>query len=763
MTGFPTSASFPYPKTLLGLLLAFLTLAAFYPVLSCDFIVLDDSVYVSHNKKVLDGLTPTNVLWAWSTLKTGYFQPLTWMSLQLDATIFGPTAFGFHLTNLLMHTVNVVLLFFVLCRLTGSVGRSAVVAGLFAVHPLHVESVAWVTERKDVLSTLFGLGALWAYGEYASRPGVKSYLLVVLFLVLSLLTKPMLVTLPFALLLLDYWPLRRWGGAAGGPEMPAFAPAGLPRLLLEKVPLAILAAAASVLTFLAQEEGRVPLEYLSPIYRLANVLVGYEWYVQKTLFPFGLGVMYSHPMDRISLVEVMRALVVLGAITGLVLAFARRYPAPAVGWLWFLGTLFPVSGIVQSGPQAFADRFSYWPHIGLLVALVWALADLARAVEMTPAWKIGLAAVLLLGLGLRTADQASHWKNSLLLWDHTLRVTTDNYVAHNYLARELTALGQISDAQLHLEEAVRIKDNYADAHHRLGVVLLRQGDLAKAREHFHLALDHSTMASADPHHNLGFIYLSEGDLDKALVHFQKALEIVDELPDTYLNLGILYWQKGNREEALKQFRKAEELKPESPQVQHQLGQYFLKVGQLDQARKHLEKALRDPEPMPDVHLLLGVLQGRQKDWTAAELQFRKASSLRPDSPIYLGYLGQALGQQGHKEEAKKAYQLAMARKATWPKEAAAQALAWATDPDQLKREPKDALDVATQVCEATNHRQADGLEALAAALAENGQFPQAVETAREALKLADQPEMRQRLQDALTHYEMGKAWRGGSR
>jgi hypothetical protein len=449
--------------------LVLLTLLAYVPLWENDFIDLDDQVYITQNEHVLGGLTSSGIRWAWTTFHGGFWFPLTWLSLQADASLSAllrgpqgkglPVAAVFHGQNLLWHLATVVLLFVVWRRLTGAMWRSALVAALFAVHPLHVESVAWATERKDVLSTFFLMLTLLAYTHYVRRPCWVRYLLVTVPFVLGLMAKPMLVTLPCLLLLLDWWPLQRF--SLSRPQGP-----GAWGLVLEKLPLFALAVAASVQAVVTQQQvaAFTELGVLSLSGRLANALLSYLWYLEKTFWPTGLAAFYCHSGSNWQSGPVLTAgLILLGITLGAAVS-ARRLPWLLVGWLWFLGTLVPVIGLVQIGQQARADRFVYVPHIGLFVALVWSCAALANRLRL-PIWtQASLATACLLLLTARTWDQVGYWRNPAVLWSHALAVTTDNHRAHclmgGALAQQAETKGDVAKlarARRHLEQAISLQ------------------------------------------------------------------------------------------------------------------------------------------------------------------------------------------------------------------------------------------------------------------------------------------------------------------
>jgi hypothetical protein len=432
-----------------------LTAAAYGPLWHNDFIDFDDKPYITDNPDVSGGLSWSGLSWAWANGQAPYWAPVTWMSLQLDAHFFsarGPdgqvslSAAAFHGENLAWHAASALLLFGLLYRLTGARGNSFVAAALFAVHPMHVESVAWAVERKDVLSVFFGVLTLWAYAWYAERPGWRRYLPLTGAFLVSLLCKPMLMTLPFVLLLLDYWPLRRF--------------TNLKALLREKAPLFALAALFALITLVSRFEhgALVTLDNVSLSSRAGNALSAYGWYLSATFYPARLAVLYPHPYDHWSPAAALAGAAALLAVSGLVLWQARRRPWLLVGWLWFVGALVPVIGLAQGGKQAWADRFSYWPHVGLFVAVVWGLAELAGRLRV-PARLAGAAAALAVAaLAALTWVQVGYWKDTPTLWEHTLAVTGDNLVAEEHLVAYYTTHGQADRAAPHIDAARRLEE-----------------------------------------------------------------------------------------------------------------------------------------------------------------------------------------------------------------------------------------------------------------------------------------------------------------
>ena len=479
-------------ELLICLLLVIVTFAVYWQVRNFTFVNYDDSQYVTENQYVQAGLNYESIIWAFSSNHAANWHPLTWLSHMLDIQLYGMNPGAHHQTNLIFHIANALLLFFVLRKMTGSLWQSSVVAALFALHPLHVESVAWVAERKDVLSAFFWMLTMFSYARYAERPGINRYLPVVGFFILGLMAKPMLVTLPFVLLLLDYWPLRRMQFNPPADDRHSLQQRS-PGLLLfwEKIPLFILALASSVVSFLAQKSGGAlgSMEIYPLTTRVANAIVAYVKYIGKMIWPANLAVFYPHS-GSLPAWQVIGAGVLLGFITFVAIRSFRQHPWFVVGWLWFLGTLVPVIGLVQVGLQAMADRYTYIPLIGLFIIVAWGVPQLMVRWRHKDKLLASTTVALFIILSVTSGLQLRHWKNSMTLFKHALDVTDNNYLAHNAFGNVLKEQGKINDndAMRHYSMALEIRSDYAAPHYNIGHTLATQGKHQDAIDHFQKAI-----------------------------------------------------------------------------------------------------------------------------------------------------------------------------------------------------------------------------------------------------------------------------------
>jgi len=498
-----------------------------------DFVNYDDPRYVYQNTRITDGISIGNVAWAFSHIHSENWHPLTTITHMLDCQLHGLNAGWHHFSNVLFHSFAVVLLFVALEHMTGALWRSAFVSAVFAVHPLHVESVAWIAERKDVLSAFFFMLTLLAYSRYARAPSTGRYLTVVLVVALGLMSKPMLVTLPFVLLLLDYWPLERFKAGKSKTER------RLSQLILEKIPLIALAAASSIVTFMAQRGAIGWTEQLPVSARISNALVSYVIYIEQMLWPANLAVFYPHPENRLSALEVTLTLSAIVGITAAAFVFRKRVPYLVTGWLWYLGMLVPVIGLVQVGWQGHADRYTYLPQIGLYIAVTWMLTDFSRAWRLQRT-VIGVAALIMVGaLSWRCWLQASYWRDSETLFTHALAVTRNNDVAMNNLGIIFLEKGQLDDAISNLQAAIDVRPENAPAHDNLAKALLQKGQVAEAMVHYRKFLEIEP-DNVEARNTLGTALIRQGRLREAIGQWQDALAIQPENGNAASNLAWVF-------------------------------------------------------------------------------------------------------------------------------------------------------------------------------------------------------------------------------
>ena len=700
-------------KAGIGFFLAAITWLAFGQTLGHGFVNYDDPQYVYDNVEVTSGLTLHGVTWAFTHSHLNNWHPLTWLTHMLDWRLYERKAGGHHLTNLLLHTASVLLLFLVLSQMTGALWRSAFVAAIFAIHPLHVESVAWIAERKDVLSGVFFMLTLGAYVRYVRRQTLGRYAVMWILFACGLMSKPMLVTLPFVLLLLDYWPLNRVRNQRFEVGSRRLAVSSQPpsrsygesrwslvrHLILEKVPLLALCVVSSVITLLAQGNAIVSISRLPFWWRLNNAFLSYVVYVRQMLWPFRLAPFYTYP-QTFPAWEVAASILLLIGLTAAAIALRRGHPYLVTGWFWYLGMLVPVIGVIQVGSQAHADRYTYLPQIGLYLALTWMIADLAKSWRRR--WILTATATAVIAFLSWTAwVQASYWREGESLWKHTLAVTGNNETAHSLLGDLALEKGLIDEAAAHYQAAVNVWPSSPTFQAKLGKALLRKG-------------------------------LN----DEAIVHFQKAIELASHRTDTeraelQSDIGNELLQKGLVDEAIVQFQQALELAPADRIIHNDYGNALLRKGRVDEAIVQFQKALDS-----------GV-----EDAYAPTIHYNLGNGLRQKN-----LLSEAVAQ--YREALKRAPRLV----------AAQDNLAWtlATAPDASLRNGSQALELATQANQLSGGRDPVILRTLAAAYAENGQFSKAFESAKSALDLAI-TRKNQALVEALQHdislYQRGLPYR----
>jgi protein O-mannosyl-transferase len=564
---FSTLFHLPQKRTLLlCLLLTAVVLGSYSPVAHNGFLNYDDDTYITNNPHVRAGLTWATVKWAFTTYDQANWHPLTWLSHALDCQLFGLHPAGPHFVNVLLHAANAVLLFLLLQSATGFRWRSLTVAALFALHPMNVESVAWAAERKNVLSVLFFLLALYAYVWYARKPALQRYALVAFSFALSLLCKPQAITFPFLLGLWDYWPLCRIGvpavvGAARGDKVTKRSSGWL---VLEKLPLLLLSAASAVITMKAQNAGGAikTFSQYSPLLRLEVAVISYVSYMGKALWPSKLVALYPHPTKLYPVWQVGASVLLLLLVTALVLRGRdRRYLA--VGWFWFLGTLVPMIGLVQVGAQGMADRYAYIPFVGLFLMVTWLAADSAKAYQLRAAWLAIAAVCWLLALGTLTYRQVGYWHDIPSFWSRTLALTEDNYIAHDTWGEYLARQGRTEEAVVHFRAALAIRPDDLPANLNLGTYEHGRGNLAAAIERYRMVAQHAADVSlrATAYGNLGSAYRQMGELMKAKQCFDMALQLAPDRPMAMIGLGLIAERNGDPSEAVRQYSRAMALQP----------------------------------------------------------------------------------------------------------------------------------------------------------------------------------------------------------
>jgi tetratricopeptide (TPR) repeat protein len=783
----------------IAVLLVLAVLAAYGPLRHAEFVSYDDPLYITENPHVRVGLTGSGVGWAMTATDGSNWHPLTWLAHMADCQVFGLWAGGHHLVSVGLHAINAVLLFWLLRRMTaavparhslgGGVWLSAFVAGLFALHPLHVESVAWISERKDVLSTFFGLLALLAYVRYAERPGVARYVPVFVLLALGLMAKPMLVTLPFVMLLLDYWPLGRFGYSTGGAFVVGAPPCGCPaviaghdgrprgaaptarcssgsggRLVLEKLPLFVLMVTSSAATYYVQQTTGA-MRYAGEIgfpARLSNALVSYVAYLGQTVWPQGLAFLY--PLVELPPWQAVLAAIFLVAVTALVIWQVRRRPYLAVGWFWYVGMLVPVIGLVQVGGQARADRYTYLPLVGIFIAVAWGAADLLagwrhRAKVLVPA-----ALVLLAACGVLANLQSRTWSDSETLYYRALAVAPDNPMAHLNLASGYVIKGRYSEAVEHCREALRVNPRSEAAETCMGLSLAAQGRKAEALPHFRRAVELNPeleaartdlgmalfeigqFAEAEvhlreavrllsdapwPHIHLAFLLVAQHKDEEAATHAREALRLGPDLPSAHNVMGAVLNDQGRAREAVAEFHEALRLDPTLDTARFNLAGALAALGQTDEAVDQLNRLLKSQPHRADLHAALAMVLTMNNRTREALAHLDAAIELQPDSPEFLS-------------------------RSAWIR---------ATDPDPSLRSAAWAIAQAERACALTRRGGPAYLEALAAAYAEAGRFAEAVATAREAVALARSGganDLAAGIERHLKYYVDGKPYRSGS-
>jgi len=616
---------------LICLFLVIVNLAVYLQVIDHSFVNYDDGLYVTGNYYVQKGLNLKSITWAFSNTFAANWHPVTWLSHMLDVQLYGINAGSHHLTSLFIHIANTLLLFLVFRKMTGKMWQSSLLAALFAIHPLHVESVAWISERKDVLSTFFWLLTMWSYARYAEHPGIKRYLSVLIFFILGLMTKPMLVTLPFVFLLLDCWPLQRFQlkyeddtARKSGKQLPVI------KLIWEKVPFFILSITASTIAVFAQHsKGTVASFDKFPLFvRIENAIVSYANYIGKMIWPDNLAAFYPHS-GNLSVWKIAGSCLLLILITFVAIRSIKRRPWFIVGWLWYIGTLIPVIGIVQVGLQAMADRYTYIPLIGLFIIIAWGVPELAIRWRLKKPISVAITTAILLAFMVISWLQVRYWADNISLYEHALDVTIDNYLAHNGLGNELTTRGRLNDAVIHYLEALRIRPNYAEVHYNLGHVLSIQGKKEEAVEHFRKAIQIKP-EYAEAYDYLGYELACQGSREEAIKHFRKAIKIKPDYAEAHNYLGYELLYQSKSKEALEHFRKALQARPDYAVAHNNLGIALAGQNKYSEAIKHYRESLRINPGYAESYNGIGKIMAQQGKLKKAIKFFQKALQLKPD-------------------------------------------------------------------------------------------------------------------------------------
>ncbi|MEK9630031.1 MAG: tetratricopeptide repeat protein [Nitrospinota bacterium] len=621
------------------LFLALATFAVYFPILDHDFINYDDPEYITENLRVQEGLTLKSIFWAFTTLETSNWHPLTWISHVLDYQLYGSDPSGHHLTSLIIHIANALLLFFVFNRMTGEYSKSIVVATLFALHPFNVESVAWISERKNVLSTFFWLLTMAVYIEYLKRKKLKFYFLVLLFFLMGLMSKPMLVTLPFVLLLMDYWPLQRLG-FKNSQNDPSIQGTPFVRLIVEKSPLFLLTIASCLMTLLTQKLGGAMEgnEHFSLIARLNNAMVSYISYLGKTFWPTGLSVLYPHPGEELELWKGTVSAFFLLSISLLVLKLTKVRPYLSFCWFWYLGTLFPVIGLVQVGAQAMADRYTYVPLIGIFCMVAWGIPDLLSKLSNEKKLATLLFGLIVITLSIMTWNQAWHWKNSITLFKHAINVTEKKYphfdLAYNNLGAALFLEGNTKEAILNFKEAIKLRQEYPDAHYNLGVTLLSEKKAGEAIPHFKKAVELKPNYPL-AYNNLGNAFVAEKKMKEAITQFEKAIKLQGDFYAPHFNIAKTYLKLGQKGKAVFNFKRAHHLQPGFSEASFELGTLYYLDSEFNEAFKWFNLSAERGNVSAKFNLGLMYVQGQgvPKDFTLAHMWWNLAGDKESTSNI----------------------------------------------------------------------------------------------------------------------------------
>ena len=719
MSSLVNPLSNPRNVPLIGLLLVLGTWAVYWPVGSFEFVSYDDPLYVPENEIVMRGLTWDGLKWAFSNISVGHWHPLTWVSHMLVCQLFGPGPKAHHLANLFLHSMNALLFFLVLRRMTGALACSAFAAALFAWHPLRVESVAWVAEHKDVLAGSFWLLTIWAYVRYTERPGATRYGTVLVLFAVGLLCKAILITLPFVLLLLDFWPLRRVGRFAfreadtansSSVQVELVEPdrgKSWGRLTGEKLPLFALVVASCVTTFLAGRGAGV-VHDLPLVARIGNALISYVRYLGKFVWPVDLAVLYPHPGGW-PLWQVAASASLLALMSALFVRLLYKRPHLIVGWLWFLGVLVPVIGLIQVGQQAMADRYTYIPMLGLAVMVAWGAADFSRHFPFGQSGIRFAGAGVLAAIALCTSVQLRHWQDSVSLFRHAIDATKYNATAHYNLAQAMCVRGGVAEAIPHYEAALEIDPGYDAARNNLGLCFATMGRFETATNHYVAAL-RLNPNNGDAHYNYARALTSLGQLEESIVHYEAVLRIRPQHLWAHFWLANALSAQGKLDEALFHYSETLRLKPDCEEAHYEIGLVLVKQRKTGRAVPQLLKAIELNPDRAESHTQLAMALAEQRQSKDAMTHYRHALRLNPDAIDALNNLAWML----------------------------------ATHSSADLRNGTEAVQLAERACQITSYQAPLLVGTLAAACAEAGRFDEAVKFAQKAHDLAlasDQKEL----------------------
>jgi tetratricopeptide (TPR) repeat protein len=720
-----------YYVPLICIALTLISLAVYLQVLNYDFVDYDDEDYVTRNPQVISGITWKGVLYAFKeTDLTANWHPLTWLSHMLDCQLFGLNPLGHHMTSLLFHIANTLLLFLIFRKMTDAIWPSFFVAAVFALHPLHVESVAWVAERKDVLSGFFWMLTIAAYIRYTKHPCLIRYLPVFLAFSMGLMAKPMVVTLPFVLLLLDYWPLGRLQLQQQNDRenLPQSTTVSCSRtvfhLVIEKIPLFILAAASSIVTFLVQRSAGAMIrgENYSLNTRISNAFVSYLGYIIKMVYPSRLAVLYPHPGDNLPVWQPVVSFLIIAMVSVGVIYTARRYRYLTVGWFWYLGTLVPVIGLIQIGSQAMADRYTYLPSIGIFIIVAWSVAELTTKCSFRNLALGVTAGIVLVSLSICTLIQLCYWRNTLTLYEHTLKVTENNYIIHNNYGCSLDENGKLDQAIKNFNEALRIKPNYVAALINLGVAMKKKGKITEAIEKWERVLELNPY-NPSAHSNLGLVMAQQGKYNEAIKHFNDALQAKPNFPGVHYILGIIYDKMGNYDMAIQNYNNVIRLEPSNLDARFNLALTCTKMGRYDSAIQNYNDILQINPNHAGAINNLGMILKEQGKISEAVKKWERVLQIEPDNLRVHFNIGLAMAEQGKYDLAIKHYIEALRIEPDWP----------------------------------------ELLEALADSYAAAGDFSKAIETAEKALALcqsSEQNKLKKDIENRLALYKAGKPYNG---